>query len=802
MDRLRSQLLLYAASRADLPRWVNEAVLRAASAITKRFLLESGEAEIRRLNGTVNQLFSGDERRRMVALLYSTTLIEEISSTSGPLQLCLGSLERIHRLFTDNMMIVLWEKTLGSMHTEILKSMTASTGPDTILNLSVTLAENILTWEFGPYGSSQDPRDPCLDMGDSDRSPLELPMSWTNVVNHGVIALLFRTYNRLVETSAYVTPSARVCLLRLVHLRGEIVLNPESQTHYIQAFIPHLGQLLINLVSSISTPKEVGSHTSFLAELTRALFLGLPAECHPILTTDMFSFLGYVCRAFTWTIREACSECEECEEEHFWLAFVQFGKMWLQISESLVYANIDTRTYFKDLTKDIVSFYLVCRLDKALRLATEGGELDQYLETKDWESNEEEFTILATLARESPSDLLLSLAQTMTMLVIEYRQLIQINRDGTSSFLDEYDRFAKVHEQAHWAVMISGYILADDSFEGEFLTPPRQLLDYQSTAMELAKTILLLLEFLLGDSLPDACQSPKLIETLCDFIVEQRSSLVAFILIQVERVILLWPEADKCLIAKTLRSIASQPALCDIFLSHERFEHLLGLVLSKLSTLPDLTHAEFIEALTLFSSGNAYTIVGYRYLEAIINNIKRYYDQIQKKEMDITSINQAINAIEMLEGLSRGCQPRTFQQIFEFLWIRLSSIIEVFQCFSSAPEVIMSILTLFYTVLRSYESMQFEIKARSALYRVIIKLLVAFYQFRSEQGSDFYDSGDLDAYEDVEYITKIISTVILSDNENPEKPSEVSPTAVDVSVQGLAVLFPLVTNKIHQVIPR
>jgi len=223
---------------------------------------------------------------------------------------------------------------------------------------------------------------------------------------------------------------ARQCLIYLAKLHGPALSSPQERQEHIYSFFNNLETSLSALARASRQIHEPGPHALHLAQLTHTLLQELRITAGLGLLCQTPTLLHSITLAWKFLLSSAPYE----EGNWFWDAASHFAATWALILSGLGKMEWDplARGVVRDLRKEgaeMVSIYVHGRLSWAERQASEEEDEDMALEleTKDWESYDEELTNWAGVVRPVSSESLSFIFEAV------------------SSRFDEFSRFDDLH---------------------------------------------------------------------------------------------------------------------------------------------------------------------------------------------------------------------------------------------------------------------------------------------------------------------------------------------------------------------
>ncbi|GAO50462.1 hypothetical protein SAICODRAFT_25809 [Saitoella complicata NRRL Y-17804] len=811
-------LLEYCSSRIQVPRYVRDALMSAVATIAKRLMLETGEQEAWLLLEKLWQLRQGNKDQQVLCLSLATALLDEFgtSSKSSPLRLSLEMHHQAKKIFMDVCLIYVWQMVLETLHSRIAINAAAdelTEGEDVLLNNAITVSDRIISWDFqhdeaNPAFAGSVQKDADADDQDTDELPLLLPASWQEAVNNDVIGLLFMVYQRLQGTASLASNHCRHVLIRLANVTGPVFTTKDAVENWCRAFLSQITPYLKAMVTAGNAVTEIGPHSLGLAKMARAILVpGVHTDA--ILNGDaiLWEFLGAAAEAMIWLCREASRNGGDHEESSWlWEAFNGFAGVWAEILKKVKsHENNQAVQHLRSVCERVSEAYVQCRLESAAWSVEHENdeELDIDQDEKDWEQNEEQLTVVATLARESPKTMV-TMLQLLTERVNAYKMAQAQQQFGTHVYV--------LHEHMHWLLLVSGFVLAEDP-HGD----PEKRVTYVLPHIPDISQIVLTYTQMIGTE-QEELWSPQVVETLWwwlerwtlsylyadsypAFSGDAGREIASFIIDRMKAHMEGWAsEASVILqIAKTLKTFAGHQKLRDGMLLTQTFHTLVEYLVKNIEKLPEAAHGVVVETVTIFAAGATQADVRAHYMSLVMNSVEKDFVSLVQRP-DFSKIAQQnvvfsklIDTMDMFQGLCRGVQPQTVNEIFDLVAKYSPHMLELLKTYGSVPEMVMSILKVYVTLVQSTEIAQLAPEVQTVLTQHSLELMKVYDSITKSQ-KESHEIAD-EPYGDVILIMEFLSNLVALDLQRARAQSvslSQSPNH-EVILYGWHILLPKVT---------
>ncbi|XP_038078024.1 exportin-4-like isoform X2 [Patiria miniata] len=485
IESMQSFLLKYVMQNTKLQNYVREQILQAVAVIFKRGTMDMKDTGRDALFADVSQMIaSGQPQLQLMACSMLTALLNEYSSSSRTS--AIGLSWEFHndckRLFEVNDLKRVFLFAVQVLHQ--FESNHAAMGQEatTVCSRFLAIAAQVLSWDFilvrpprrrvGIFESIQTP-------------PLKPDANWKDVLlDKGLLELFFKLHGK-VRQSGEMCHHALQCLAQLASLGGPVLSSDKITAEYLSHYIQCLLQMLNSSV--LQDHEAIGIAAIFNGLVTRfppSALLAIPAD----LLTSFISCLSSLTCVFGR--KSALEEAMHKDDQQYMEAYDKLLECWLSLLDN---AAKFPDGYFKPHATQIFNLYLQCHLGApdGLRNLRENGESSDdeeeinEVEEDDRELFEEQLGCIGVLGRAIPEHsipLLSKILEDRVTSLQTHLMRLQHHRTGAAAShnLDLDQNMKQIHflyEDLHWLLLITGFILANES-KGETPMVPAEIMQY------------------------------------------------------------------------------------------------------------------------------------------------------------------------------------------------------------------------------------------------------------------------------------------------------------------------------------
>ncbi|XP_049557203.1 exportin-4 isoform X2 [Orcinus orca] len=479
VESLRTFLLTYVLQRPHLQKYVREQILLAVAVIVKRGSLDKS-IDCKSIFHEVSQLISsGNPTVQTLACSILTALLSEFSSSSKTSNIGL-SME-----FHGNCKRVFQEEDLRQIFlltVEVLQEFSRrehlSAQMSSVFQRYLALANQVLSWNFLPPNLGRH----YIAMFESSQNVLLKPTeSWREALLDSRVMELFFTVHRKIREDSDMAQDSLQCLAQLASLHGPIFPDEGSQVDYLAHFI----EGLLNTINGIEIEdSEAVGISSIISNLItvfpRNILTAIPSE----LFSSFVSCLTHLTCSFGRSA--ALEEVLDKDDMVYMEAYDRLLESWLTLVQDDKHFH---KGFFTQHAVQVFNSYIQCHLaapDGTRNLTANGVASREEEEISELqEDDRDQFSdqlasvgMLGRIAAEHCIPLLTSLLEERVtrlhgQLQRRQQQLLASPASGSadSKVLDD------LYEDIHWLILVTGYLLADDT-QGETPLIPPEIMEY------------------------------------------------------------------------------------------------------------------------------------------------------------------------------------------------------------------------------------------------------------------------------------------------------------------------------------
>ncbi|XP_022081901.1 exportin-4-like isoform X2 [Acanthaster planci] len=483
IESMQTFLLKYVMQNAKLPNYVREQILQAVAVIFKRGTMDMKDTGRDALFTDVSQMIaSGQPQLQLMACSMLTALLNEYSSSSRTS--AIGLSWEFHndckRLFEVKDLKRVFLFAVQVLHQFEANHAALGQEATTVCSRFLSIAEQVLSWDFmlvrptrrriGIFEALQAP-------------PLKPDASWKDVLlDKGLLELFFKLHSK-VRQNVEMCHHALQCLAQLASLSGPVLSSDKVTAEYLSHYVQCLLQMLNS--TALQDHEAISIATIFNSLVTRfppSALLAIPSD---LLTSFVTCVSSLTC---LFGRKAALEEAMHKDDQQYMEAYDKLLECWISLLEN---SSKFPDGYFKPHASQIFNLYLQCHLGApdGLRNLREDGETSDdeedinEVEEDDRELFEEQLSCIGVLGRAVPEHsipLLSKILEDRVTSLQSHLMRLQHHRTGATSShnLDlDMKRLHCLFEDLHWLLLITGFILANES-KGETPMIPAEIMQY------------------------------------------------------------------------------------------------------------------------------------------------------------------------------------------------------------------------------------------------------------------------------------------------------------------------------------
>ncbi|NXC14061.1 XPO4 protein, partial [Corythaeola cristata] len=475
IESLRTFLLTYVLQRPNLQKYVREQILLAVAVIVKRGSLDKS-IDCKSIFHEVSQLISsGNPTVQTLACSILTALLSEFSSSSKTSNIGL-SMEfhgNCKRIFQEDDLRQIFMLTVEVLQ-EFSRRENLNAQMSSVFQRYLALANQVLSWNFLPPNYILLIH--YIAMFESSQNVMLKPTeSWRETLLDSRVMELFFTVHRKIREDTDMAQDSLQCLAQLASLHGPVFPDEGSQVDYLAHFI----EGLLNTINGIEIEdSEAVGISSIISNLItvfpRNILTAIPNE----LFSSFVNCLAHLTCSFgrSAALEEVVSICSQIVGN----LFLKDGlkALWIR---SCVWIHF-SRAFIETKQTDSFSCHLYFTLSvTANGVASREEEEISELQEDDRDQFCDQLAsvgMLGRIAAEHCIPLLTSLLEDRVtrlhgQLQRHQQQLLASPSSGSidNKVLDD------LYEDIHWLILVTGYLLANDT-QGETPLIPPEIMEY------------------------------------------------------------------------------------------------------------------------------------------------------------------------------------------------------------------------------------------------------------------------------------------------------------------------------------
>uniref|UniRef100_A0A8C5WN15 Exportin-4 n=1 Tax=Laticauda laticaudata TaxID=8630 RepID=A0A8C5WN15_LATLA len=500
IESLRTFLLTYVLQRPNLQKYVREQILLAVAVIVKRGSLDKS-IECKSIFHEVSQLISsGNPTVQTLACSILTALLSEFSSSSKTSNIGL-SME-----FHGNCKLIFQEDDLRQIFmltVEVLQEFSRrenlNAQMSSVFQRYLALANQVLSWNFLP------PNNILLiicrhyiAMFESSQNVMLKPTeSWRETLLDSRVMELFFTVHRKIREDTDMAQDSLQCLAQLASLHGPVFPDESSQVDYLAHFI----EGLLNTINGIEIED---SEAVGISSIISNLITVFPRNILTAIPNELFSSFVNCLTHLTCSFGRsaALEEVLDKDDMVYMEAYDKLLESWLTLVQDDKHFH---KGFFTQHAVQVFNSYIQCHLaapDGTRNLTANGVASREEEEISELqEDDREQFSdqlasigMLGRIAAEHCIPLLISLLEDrVTRLHGQLQRHQQLISSAGSSSIDN-KMLDDLYEDIHWLILVTGYLLANDT-QGETPLIPPEIMEYSikhSTEVDINTTLQIL----------------------------------------------------------------------------------------------------------------------------------------------------------------------------------------------------------------------------------------------------------------------------------------------------------------------
>ncbi|NXC57736.1 XPO4 protein, partial [Aleadryas rufinucha] len=481
IESLRTFLLTYVLQRPNLQKYVREQILLAVAVIVKRGSLDKS-IDCKSIFHEVSQLISsGNPTVQTLACSILTALLSEFSSSSKTSNIGL-SMEfhgNCKRIFQEDDLRQIFMLTVEVLQ-EFSRRENLNAQMSSVFQRYLALANQVLSWNFLPPNYILFIH--YIAMFESSQNVMLKPTeSWRETLLDSRVMELFFTVHRKIREDTDMAQDSLQCLAQLASLHGPVFPDEGSQVDYLAHFI----EGLLNTINGIEIEdSEAVGISSIISNLItvfpRNILTAIPNE----LFSSFVNCLAHLTCSFGRSA--ALEEVLDKDDMVYMEAYDKLLESWLTLVQDDKHFH---KGFFTQHAVQVFNSYIQCHLaapDGTRNLTANGVASREEEEISELqEDDRDQFCdqlasvgMLGRIAAEHCIPLLTSLLEDRVtrlhgQLQRHQQQLLASPASGSidNKVLDD------LYEDIHWLILVTGYLLANDT-QGETPLIPPEVMEY------------------------------------------------------------------------------------------------------------------------------------------------------------------------------------------------------------------------------------------------------------------------------------------------------------------------------------
>ncbi|XP_053312418.1 exportin-4 [Spea bombifrons] len=496
IESLRTFLLTYVLQRPNLQKYVREQILLAVAVIVKRGSLDKS-IDCKSIFHEVSHLISScNPVVQTLACSILTALLIEFSSSSKTSNIGLsmefhGSCKRI---FQEEDLRRIFMLTIEVLQ-EFSRRENLNAQMSSVFQRYLALSNQVLSWNFLPPNLGRH----YIAMFESSQNVMLKPTeSWRETLLDRRVMELFFTVHRKIREDSDMAQDSLQCLAQLASLHGPIFPDEGSQVDYLAHFI----EGLLNMINGVEIED---SEAVGVSNIISNLITVFPRSILTAIPSDLFSSFVNCLTHLTCSFGRsaALEEVLDKDDMVYMEAYDKLLESWLTLVQDDKHFH---KGFFTQHAVQVFNSYIQCHLaaPEGTRNLTANGVASREEEeiNEIQEDDRELFSdqlasvgMLGRIAAEHCIPLLTSLLEDrVTRLHGQLQRHQQHILASPGSGSSENNVLDDLYEDIHWLILVTGYLLADDT-QGETPLIPPEVMEYsikQSTEVDINTTLQIL----------------------------------------------------------------------------------------------------------------------------------------------------------------------------------------------------------------------------------------------------------------------------------------------------------------------
>ncbi|XP_069058368.1 exportin-4 [Pleurodeles waltl] len=494
IESLRTFLLTYVLQRPNLQKYVREQILLAVAVIVKRGSLDKS-IDCKSIFNEVSHLINScNPTVQTLACSILTALLSEFSSSSKTSNIGLsmefhGNCKRIFQEEDLRQIFVLTVEVLQ----EFSRRENLNAQMSSVFQRYLALANQVLSWNFLPPNLGRH----YIAMFESTQNVMLKPTeSWRETLLDSRVMELFFAVHRKIREDSDMAQDSLQCLAQLASLHGMIFPDERSQIDYLAHFI----EGLLNMINGteIEDSEAVGISnimSNLITVFPRNILTAIPSE----LFSSFVNCLTHLTCSFGRSA--ALEEVLDKDDMVYMEAYDKLLESWLTLVQDDKHFH---KGFFTQHAVQVFNSYIQCHLaapEGTRNLTANGVTSREEEEINELQEDDRDMFsdqlasvgMLGRIASDHCIPLLISLLEDrVTRLhgqLQRHQQHHLLSSPGSgssdSTVLDD------LYEDIHWLILVTGYLLADDS-QGETPLIPPEIMEYSinnSTEVDINTTL-------------------------------------------------------------------------------------------------------------------------------------------------------------------------------------------------------------------------------------------------------------------------------------------------------------------------
>ncbi|XP_063743859.1 exportin-4 [Eleginops maclovinus] len=496
IESLRAFLLTYVLQRPNLQKYVREQILLAVAVIVKRGSLDKS-INCKSIFHEVGQLISsGNTTVQTLACSILTALLSEFSSSSKTSSIGL-SMEfhgSVKRLFQEDGLRQIFMLTMEVLQ-EFSRRENLNAQMSSVFQRYLTLANQVLSWNFLPPNLGRH----YIAMFEATQNVMLKPTeTWREALLDTRVMDLFFTVHRKIREDSDMAQDSLQCLAQLASMHGPVFPDESAQVSYLA----HLVEGLLSMINGIEIED---SEAMGISNIISNLITMFPRTCLTALPTDLFTSFINCLTLLTCSFGRsaALEEVLDKDDMVYMEAYDKLLESWLTLVQDEEHFP---RGCFVQPAIQVFNSYIQCHLaapDGTRNLSVNGISSHEEEEINELQEDDRELFcdqlssigMLGRVAADHCIPLLTNLLEDRVTRLHGQLQRTQQHLMATSD-PESMDRkvLDDLYEDIHWLILVSGYVLADDS-QGETPLIPSEVMEFSikhSTEVDINTTLQIL----------------------------------------------------------------------------------------------------------------------------------------------------------------------------------------------------------------------------------------------------------------------------------------------------------------------